>query len=134
MKRTRAQQSMGAILAALAPPKRAQPKYVGWFTPNSGALTDTFRNVVKSGKRIGMAVGVNGTVKFYAEDPEVPTYEYACSSCGNRTRLNQRIEERNNGPLCTEHRVGYGSCGARMTLLISPVAGIVKNPAVPRSK
>ena len=128
--RTRAQLSTGAILAALKPPERTEPEYVGWFVPNNQALTDTFRNVVKAGKRVGVTTMKNGTVKFYAEDPEVPTYEYECPKCNWRQRHLKRIEERNDAPRC-----GHNNCGEHMVLIIgSAPAGIVKNPAVPRSK
>lgn len=123
--KTRAQLSMGAILAALQPPERKQPEYVGWFVPNNGALTKTLQNVAKAGKRIGVTVLDIGTVKFFAEDPEVPTYEYACSSCADRTLDLRRIEDRAKGPPCSK---GHGP----MKLVISPVAGVVKNPAVPK--
>lgn len=53
-------------------------------------------------------------------------YEYQCPNCGAVKSAQRKVENRHNGP---KH------CGSKpMELLISTVAGVVKNPAVPRSK
>lgn len=55
-----------------------------------------------------------------------PLFEYECPRCKNRKMDMRSIPERFDGPEC------YRGCGAKMKLLVSPVAGIVKNPAVPK--
>lgn len=57
----------------------------------------------------------------------MPIYEYKCSSC-RRTRTEIRsVEDRRRGaPTCR--------CGAWMALQVSPVAGVVRNPAVAKRK
>jgi hypothetical protein len=52
-------------------------------------------------------------------------YEYQCPNCGAVKSASRKLEDRHNGP---KH------CSRPMDLLISPVGGVVKNPAVPRSK
>lgn len=54
----------------------------------------------------------------------MPLYLYTCHRC-KRTRSDMRtINERHDAPFC--------DCGNKMILTPAPVAGIVKNPAVPR--
>lgn len=55
----------------------------------------------------------------------MPLYAYECAQCAKSRSDMRTIENRNNGPTCDR-------CRRKMTLVISPVAGIVKNPAVPR--
>lgn len=55
----------------------------------------------------------------------MPLYVYKCDVCKAEAQDVRTIAERHDGPRC--HR-----CGAVMVLQVSPVAGIVKNPAVPR--
>lgn len=55
----------------------------------------------------------------------MPLYAYKCDVCKAEAQDVRKIDERHDGPRC--HR-----CGAVMVLQVSPVAGIVKNPAVPR--
>lgn len=55
----------------------------------------------------------------------MPLYEYTCVPCGKQRTDMRKIEERHYGPRCDR-------CRKEMDLIISPVAGIVKNPAVPR--
>lgn len=55
----------------------------------------------------------------------MPLYEYFCAAC-DKWRVDMRtIAERQDGPTCDR-------CRKPMSLVISPVVGIVKNPAVPR--
>lgn len=57
----------------------------------------------------------------------MPLYSYECPPC-NMTRYEMaRIEDRHNGPKCYR-------CAREMKLILSPVAGVVRNPAVPRGK
>lgn len=57
----------------------------------------------------------------------MPAYQYACQKC-DTTRLDMRcVAERHDAPLCDR-------CRAPMTLVVSPVFGVVKNPAVPRGR
>lgn len=56
----------------------------------------------------------------------MPLYEYKCPWCQAETTDMRTIEQRENGSLCYR-------CGKKhMVLVISPVKGVVKNPAVPR--
>lgn len=55
----------------------------------------------------------------------MPLYSYTCADC-DRTRQEMRLIADREDVLPCE------SCGQPMKLEISPVAGIVKNPAVPR--
>lgn len=57
-----------------------------------------------------------------------PQYEYQCPNCGAVCADKRTVDERNDGPRC------YLSCKVKMELLISPVAGVVKDPAVPKGK
>lgn len=58
----------------------------------------------------------------------MPLYTYECSLCEWRRTDMRLIAERNDGPTCD-------ICGEEdMKLVINAVPGIVKNPAVPRSK
>lgn len=55
----------------------------------------------------------------------MPLYSYHCKPC-DASRLDVRkIDERHNGPKCDR-------CRRKMVLQVSPVSGVVKNPAVPR--
>lgn len=57
----------------------------------------------------------------------VPLYEYACSQCRRtKTAMNTVEDRRRNAPTCR--------CGAFMVIRISPVAGRVVNPAVPKRR
>ena len=58
----------------------------------------------------------------------MPLYTYQCPNCGAQRNEMRTVEDRNNGSRC------YRSCKAKMVLVITPVAGIVKNPAVPKGK
>lgn len=55
----------------------------------------------------------------------MPLYVFECAICNSQRSEMRTIEERNDGPECDR-------CRWPMILVISPVAGIVKNPAVPR--
>lgn len=55
----------------------------------------------------------------------MPLYAYECATCGRQRDGLRKIEERNDAPNCYD-------CKVPMALIISPVTGIVKNPAVPR--
>lgn len=57
----------------------------------------------------------------------MPVYAYDCPKpgCFGRMVDMRSIDERHEGPLC--------HCGTPMELRITPVFGVVKNPAVPRS-
>lgn len=55
----------------------------------------------------------------------MPLYEFQCPRCEKYRSDVRTVEARHDGPRC-DH------CGAKMTLLMSPVRGIVKDPAVPR--
>lgn len=55
----------------------------------------------------------------------MPLYEYACISCRRKKTVMNSVEDRRrNAPTC--------QCGSWMRIQISPVAGRVKNPAVPK--
>lgn len=55
----------------------------------------------------------------------MPAYHYVCQKC-DTSRVDMRcIAERHDGPDCDR-------CHIKMTLVVSPVRGIVKNPAVPK--
>lgn len=56
-----------------------------------------------------------------------PLYQYKCPNCGRQQEDIRCVADRQDAPQC--HR-----CKQQTILLISPVAGVVKNPAVPRSK
>ena len=51
-------------------------------------------------------------------------YLYACSACGRLREDIRCIAQRADGPTC--------DCGKQMDLQMTPVTGIVKNPAVPK--
>lgn len=55
----------------------------------------------------------------------MPLYAYECRDCKVQRTDMRTVVERNDGPWCDR-------CKRKMNLIISPVAGIVKNPAVPR--
>lgn len=55
----------------------------------------------------------------------MPLYEYRCEPCNKERTDIRTIAERHEGPRCDR-------CKQEMNLVVSPVAGIVKNPAVPR--
>lgn len=56
----------------------------------------------------------------------MPLYDYKCGICPSAERYAMRkIADRYIGPKCYR-------CGLNMHLIVSPVAGIVKNPAVPK--
>jgi len=54
-----------------------------------------------------------------------PLYDYRCEDCENGRQDMRTVAERHDGPKCD-------FCSGQMKLVISPVAGVVKNPAVPR--
>lgn len=54
----------------------------------------------------------------------MPLYEYACKCGAGKTEM-RTVVERNDAPKCDR-------CVVPMALIVSPVMGIVKNPAVPR--
>lgn len=56
----------------------------------------------------------------------MPLYEYRCTRCNGGTLEMRKIEERHDAPECW-------TCKRPMRLRVTPVAGVVKNPAVPRS-
>lgn len=56
----------------------------------------------------------------------MPAYNYQCPNCGAVKTDMRKIEERHDGPRC------HQGCRFKMKLLVSPVVGIVKNPAVPK--
>lgn len=55
----------------------------------------------------------------------MPLYEYRCEPCKKERTDIRRVDERAFGPECDR-------CRKMMNLVVSAVAGIVKNPAVPR--
>ena len=55
----------------------------------------------------------------------MPLYQYDCLNCGRVTEGMRLIEERRITPECY-------FCGAPTEMVIPPVRGIVKNPAVPK--
>lgn len=57
----------------------------------------------------------------------MPLYQYRCEPCRAERSDIRLVAERHDGPACDR-------CGKQMTLTITPVPGIVKNPAVPRGK
>lgn len=57
----------------------------------------------------------------------MPFYQYECAKCEHRRGDVRTVAERHDGPTCDV-------CKAQMKLVVTPVAGIVKNPAVPRSR
>lgn len=56
----------------------------------------------------------------------MPLYEYECVTCDTRREDMRTVAERGLGPTCDR-------CRKPMSLVVSPVAGVVKNPAVPRA-
>lgn len=57
----------------------------------------------------------------------MPVYDYLCR-CGHMDMDIRCISDREQGPKCTQ-------CGEQMKLTVSPVKGIVRNPAVaPKEK
>ena len=57
----------------------------------------------------------------------MPIYEYKCVNCRRtRTEIRSIKDRRREAPTCV--------CKAFMILTVSPVAGGVKNPAVPRRR
>lgn len=56
----------------------------------------------------------------------MPTYEYQCKA-GHVTESQQLLEAKAVHIRCQ-------TCGKRARPIVSPVPGIVKNPAVPRNK
>lgn len=57
----------------------------------------------------------------------MPLYAYKCPRCGAEKQDIRRVDERTRGPMCTRLY-----CRTEMQLQVSPVAGFVKDPAVPR--
>lgn len=55
----------------------------------------------------------------------MPLYEYICAKCKSGQEAMRTVEAREIAPECF-------FCKVPMALIVSPVAGIVKNPAVPR--
>jgi putative FmdB family regulatory protein len=55
----------------------------------------------------------------------MPFYDYHCDKCNSGTSQMRFVAEREDSPKCI-------FCDQKMRLVISPVAGIVRNPAVPR--
>lgn len=57
----------------------------------------------------------------------MPLYSYECtdSKCYGRQRELRAVADRHIAPTCY--------CGKQMKLRIEPVAGVVKNPAVPKA-
>ena len=55
----------------------------------------------------------------------MPVYEYRCPKCKAQFDDVRSVAEREYTPACYR-------CGAKTELVVSAVAGIVKNPAVPR--
>lgn len=56
-----------------------------------------------------------------------PLYDYRCEKCKRTTEGMRRVDERFDGPECY-------FCGEPTKLLLSPVHGIVKDPAVQPGK
>ena len=54
-----------------------------------------------------------------------PIYDYKCPKCNAQFTDIRLVAERHYTPACYR-------CGAKTKLLVSAVAGVVKNPAVPR--
>lgn len=55
----------------------------------------------------------------------MPLYEYECPRCASQRSDVRTVEQRHDGPKCD-------FCSTPMALVVSPVRGVVKNPAVPR--
>lgn len=55
----------------------------------------------------------------------MPLYSYRCKACGWQREDMRKVDERHDGPQCDR-------CRQLMRLEIDPVAGVVKNPAVPK--
>lgn len=55
----------------------------------------------------------------------MPLYAYHCLPCVLAVLEMRTMDERHDAPVCF-------NCKQPMKLIITPVAGIVKNPAVPR--
>lgn len=58
----------------------------------------------------------------------MPLYHYQCPRCRAETSDLRKMDERDDGPIC------YRCAQAQMNLILCPVAGIVKNPAVPKQE
>lgn len=59
----------------------------------------------------------------------MPLYAYECAQCKQQRSDLRTVAERNDGPYCDRCKPPQ-----QMTLVISPVRGIVKNPAAGPSK
>lgn len=58
----------------------------------------------------------------------MPTYTYECHECRRSMDADRRIDSRHkDAPVCP-------TCDLHMWLVVSPVAGVVRDPAVPRGK
>lgn len=55
----------------------------------------------------------------------MPLYTYECAPCKATDMEMRLVDERHDTPICFR-------CKRAMKLVVTPVAGIVKNPAVPR--
>lgn len=55
----------------------------------------------------------------------MPLYDYECAQCDTSTQEMRKIDERHEAPECYV-------CKQSMKLMLAPVRGIVKDPAVPR--
>ena len=58
----------------------------------------------------------------------MPIYEYRCPRCGQIQEAIRCIADRYDAPLCFEHP----KAAVEMQFVVSPVRGIVVDPAVPR--
>jgi putative FmdB family regulatory protein len=58
----------------------------------------------------------------------MPLYTFQCPNCGAQREEMRTVEERGKGERC------YRSCQATMRLVVTPVAGYVKDPAAPKSR
>lgn len=72
----------------------------------------------------------------------MPLYQYECPSCGRRDDLHRSVAERDTAaPYCPAPRFAdgrarpskLGACGRMLRVKFHPVAGHIRNPAVPRS-
>jgi putative FmdB family regulatory protein len=57
----------------------------------------------------------------------MPVYEYECRRCKSSSSELRSIADRLVAPNCPK-------CGKAMRFTLSPTRGVVRNPAVPRSK
>jgi putative FmdB family regulatory protein len=57
----------------------------------------------------------------------MPIYDYRCNSCGWTRDAIRLVGERHDGPYCEK-------CRHQMQLQVSAPRGVVKSPAVPRSR